>query len=474
MKKELTRTILTSTILAFTSLITCAQDMKTTGFVQLLPAYQGKIELTTNDVTVYLNGPSDRWFAMGFNAQSMTLGTDVIYYANGSNGVGIYDGRLVGFQAPLADVIQNWQVLSNTINGMTREIVATRPLNSGDALDYIFSFGLNSLNIIFSHGATATTSLAYHQNNRGITTVQFEEVQNPSCTVNGGTLSTFSARLGLCKGDAQPDYIQLSVSGNSGIGRYGLVRQSDLEIIDVNSNGSFNMENYDAGQYFLGHISVDNTSLLNGVTNASQLSGCFDLSNALPVTSFPLFGGALSINGPSTVCGGNVSVSITGNQGPNFRFALLNQLSSVVIDQNTTGIFDFTPLENGIYRIVHIAYISGINLGTLSPPFLPPCITPSNLVTIIKENCEAASLHTSPNPTTDISLTQFSIAFDAPVTLELYDMSGRKISTLFSQQAKKDQLYRVELDTSNLPTGIYIYRLTTVDEIIVEKVIVGR
>jgi hypothetical protein len=472
MKKISTALLFAGLSIAALQQNTFAQGLKTTGFVQFLPDYYGKIELTETHVTVYLNSPADRWCAIGFDAQSMTPGTDVLFYADGVNGDGIYDGYLFGFGTPQTDDNQNWELVSKTLNGFTRELIVTRTLTSGDAEDYVFDYDLNALNIIFAHGTIGSLALSYHGPNRGITTLQFEDAT--ACLVDGGTISTFSPRLNLCKGDGQPDYIQLSVSGNNGIGRYGLVRQSDLEIIATNNNGFFNMESYDAGQYYVGHISVANLSSLSGITNVDQLSGCFDLSNALPVTSFPLFGGALTLNGPSTVCDGNVSVSLTGNQGPISLFALLNEFSNTVLGSNTTGVFDFTPLANGIYRIVHISTIPGINLGALSPPFLPPCITPSNLVTIIKDSCGAASITTSPNPAVGISIAQFSVPVDYNATLEVFDLSGRRVSMLFNQEANKDQLYRVEFDTSNLSPGIYIYKFTAGNEILVEKIIVSK
>jgi hypothetical protein len=156
-----------------------AQQVKSTGLVQLLPQFNASIELNDTDVTLFMSGPSDRWFAIGFNSVNMASGTDCVYFANGNSGVTLYDARLVGNAAPVADAIQDWEVLSNEITAgpsPRREITARRALNTGNAQDYAFSLALQSLNIVFAHGSTTSNNLAYHSGNRGTALVQFSDV----------------------------------------------------------------------------------------------------------------------------------------------------------------------------------------------------------------------------------------------------------------------------------------------------------
>jgi hypothetical protein len=295
---------------------------------------------------------------------------------------------------------------------------------------------------------------------------------NP-CNVDGGTVATNDPRTGLCKGDGQQDLVQLTVSGNVGVGLFGIVRQSDLQVVASNTTGLFNIENLPAGQYFAGHVSVQNLSQLAGITNVNQLSGCFDLSNQLAVTSIQLAGGTVSTGGVTTVCGGNVTATVSGNVGPQSRFVLLNQTATIVIAQNTTGVFNFTPLVNGIYRIVHISF-SNVNLGTITPPVLPRCVASSNLVTVTKVACPSAMLESSPNPTSGTSYVTFSVPTEEYTTLEVYDMSGRKVTELFRQVTEADAQYRLEFDGLGLPNGVYIYRLTTGAEVIIEKFMIAK
>ena len=79
-----------------------------------------------------------------------------------------------------------------------------------------------------------------------------------------------------------------------------------------------------------------------------------------------------------------------------------------------------------------------------------------------------------PNPTTGVSQVVFETGSSAYTTLEVYDMSGRNVATLFNQVALAGQEYRADFDGSTLPNGIYIYRLTNDSETIIEKFMISR
>jgi hypothetical protein len=294
------------------------------------------------------------------------------------------------------------------------------------------------------------------------------------CNVDGGTVSSANQLTQLCKGDGDADLIQLTVTGNVGAGLFGIVRQSDLGVVATNATGLFNIENLPAGSYFAGHVSVDDLSQLAGVTNVNQLSGCFDLSNQLAVTSIQLTGGTISTGGVTQVCGGTVTATRVGNQGPQSRFVLLNQTATVAISINQNGVFNFSSLADGIYRIVSISFTGNVNLGQITPPTLPACVASSNLVTVTKITCPSALLESSPNPTSGTSFVTFSVPTEEYTTLEVYDMSGRKVSELFNGVTESNTEYRLEFNGIGLPNGVYIYRLTNASEVIIEKFMIAK
>lgn len=143
---------------------------KTTGVVNLLAGMTAKLDLnnTTSTATLTFTGPSDRWYALQFGSFAagggMGAGQDIVYF----NGTTLVDAVHNGLGAtPSNDGTNNWTVTSNTVAAGTRTIVATRAFNTGDTNDYTFVYANADIDFAYSRSATASFSLAYHQNNRG-------------------------------------------------------------------------------------------------------------------------------------------------------------------------------------------------------------------------------------------------------------------------------------------------------------------
>ena len=90
------------------------------------------------------------------------------------------------------------------------------------------------------------------------------------------------------------------------------------------------------------------------------------------------------------------------------------------------------------------------------------------------ENEARAELSSFPNPTNGNSTVRFEMNTNERTTLEVYDMNGRSIATLYNAVANANQVYRFDFNASSLPEGVYIYRLTTQTEVVIEKFIVTR
>lgn len=116
-----------------------------------------KVDLnqSTSVVTITMTGPSDKWFALGLNAYTMSANTDCIT----SGGTSVLDQYLPGgHNQPITDPTNNLTVSSNTVGGLNRTIVVTRPFNTSDTHDYTFTSALTSLNIIWAIGPSTTLS----------------------------------------------------------------------------------------------------------------------------------------------------------------------------------------------------------------------------------------------------------------------------------------------------------------------------
>lgn len=123
---------------------------KSSGVVTLNSLMTLKIDMnaTTSVVTVTLTGPTDRWFGIGFNSPTMSIGTDCIYYLTS-----LVDAKITGQSTPTTDTTNEWTVASNTTSGTTRTLVLTRNFVGGTG-DYTFAFIDASLNIIWAYGSS--------------------------------------------------------------------------------------------------------------------------------------------------------------------------------------------------------------------------------------------------------------------------------------------------------------------------------
>ena len=158
-----------SLLLFFISLISNAQTYST-GTVTLSNTtnleIQAKIDITATEVTLTLTGPSDRWFAIGFGGDGMSSVTDAFIYESAQT----FDKKIIPYNTPETDANQDWTLVSDTVTGNQREVIATRALDTGENFDYVFSHSTNSIPVIWARGNGATMALAYHGgNNKGAT-----------------------------------------------------------------------------------------------------------------------------------------------------------------------------------------------------------------------------------------------------------------------------------------------------------------
>ncbi len=91
---------------------------------------------------------------------------------------------------------------------------------------------------------------------------------------------------------------------------------------------------------------------------------------------------------------------------------------------------------------------------------------------IVMENGD--KLSSFPNPVTEQSTIQFTTQSQGRALLEVYDMNGRVVTSLLNQEVAANTPYQFNFDVSNLTNGIYIYKLTTVSGVSINKIIVNK
>jgi Ice-binding-like/Secretion system C-terminal sorting domain len=84
-------------------------------------------------------------------------------------------------------------------------------------------------------------------------------------------------------------------------------------------------------------------------------------------------------------------------------------------------------------------------------------------------------LNAYPNPFYSTAIIEFqNPVADTHVMVELYSTSGLKVGTLFDREVEPGGFTKVEVNAGELPSGIYIYRITNGYKIINRKIILRR
>lgn len=86
----------------------------------------------------------------------------------------------------------------------------------------------------------------------------------------------------------------------------------------------------------------------------------------------------------------------------------------------------------------------------------------------------ASKLSTYPNPTTGPTTIQFVPAQSGNTNLVVMDMNGKIVKTLFDANAVSGETYNIDFNVVSLPNGIYITKLTTNSESIINKIIIDK
>lgn len=147
------------------------------------------INSSTNLVSFSITGPSSKYFGFGFNTTSMTSGSYTLLANVGGSNVSEYS--MAFHSAPVLQATQNLSAVNSSTSGTTKTVTFQRPLNTGDANDYIFSTSLTTINIIWAYGST--TTLNGHAG-KGVSSITFTDPCNIPVTNLGQST--------ICLGDS--------------------------------------------------------------------------------------------------------------------------------------------------------------------------------------------------------------------------------------------------------------------------------
>ena len=81
-------------------------------------------------------------------------------------------------------------------------------------------------------------------------------------------------------------------------------------------------------------------------------------------------------------------------------------------------------------------------------------------------NNDSQRLSAYPNPFSETTIIQFQLDETVNTTLKVFSITGKHIITLFDGIAEENNLYSIQFNTEDLPTGIYYYKLETENGIV--------
>lgn len=93
---------------------------------------------------------------------------------------------------------------------------------------------------------------------------------------------------------------------------------------------------------------------------------------------------------------------------------------------------------------------------------------------VLFANTPSTVISSYPNPTEGQATIEFSVAQSERAVVEIFDMNGRSVETMFNQDVQAGNTYRLAFDGASLPNGIYVVKFVTESETTIEKIMIAR
>ncbi|MEM8906542.1 MAG: hypothetical protein AAGD05_01745, partial [Bacteroidota bacterium] len=202
----------------------------------------------------------------------------------------------------------------------------------------------------------------------------------------------------FCVGDGEADMLEpgsITLAGNTGSNSQWVVTDDQGTILGLPPMPSVvNFDGAGPGTCLVWHLSYEGeiTGLEMG-QNASDLEGCFDLSNPVEVIRNQPEGGEL-VGGPFAFCVGDGqadmlepgSISLSGNTGSNSKWVVTDDQGTILGLPPMPSVVNFDGAGPGVCLVWHLSYdgeITGLEMGQ-SANDLQGCFDLSNPVEVIR------------------------------------------------------------------------------------------
>ena len=86
----------------------------------------------------------------------------------------------------------------------------------------------------------------------------------------------------------------------------------------------------------------------------------------------------------------------------------------------------------------------------------------------------SSTVTVAPNPANNSTVFTFKAAYSAKTSLEVFDMTGKKVADVFMGTVEAGASYNVNFNVSDLSTGVYTYRMTNGSEVKIDRLIINK
>lgn len=318
----------------------------------------------------------------------------------------------------------------------------------------------NNSSLLYYAGGNSTTTTGIWRNNN---------VKNAD-TITGWS---YLAGTDLGSADAQVSAIGISKANNANVIYYGTEEGHVRKI--TNAEGT---------PVVSGNL---NTGLPTGYVSCIAVDPLNSEKALLVFSNYNIHSLWFTENGGTNWT--SVEGNLYGANGPSVRWAEIFYINSTlqIVLATSTGIY-YTNALNGASTVwtqeavnsignvvcVHMDFRSSDNtlvVGTHGRGSFQTQITePISVQLISSEVPQKFSLSQNyPNPFNPSTKIVFNLPENSKVSLKIFDIMGREVSCLISNEYKNAGSYSLNFDGSNLPSGVYFYQFITEKYTVVKK-----
>ena len=226
--------------------------------------------------------------------------------------------------------------------------------------------------------------------------------------VNGGeiALEDGGTELTICAGDGTADPFTVNLTGAEGANSAWVITDADANILAIADTNVFDLDGAGPGICLVWHLSfADGLTGAEVGNNASDLMGCFDLSNPISINRIEvdstLDGGMISLEDGSTettICAGDgtsdaLTVSLTGASGMNSAWVITDADANILAIADT-NVIDLEGAGPGVCLIWHLSFSDGLMGAAVgnNAADLQGCFSLSNPITVNRDGVDGGTI----------------------------------------------------------------------------------